>query len=215
MTANAGLFGTKSKEVEHDDPTDNENGYLSMDEMRDEVFLDGINQGLVDLSDEELFTVMEQFALMSKEEREQAYSEVMDMLGDDDPGIVEAMKEIMKTVELMDESEEITNSLEGSKAYLMAMEDDMTDAKQFLLGVKEEIARATGIALRMISQADWEVVYNKRGDMLDSLIASGKMSPEDASLYKSNDAAWEREVRAIWDGIQNQAREHANAGNEL
>mmetsp|Transcript_24593 Transcript_24593/g.59287 ORF Transcript_24593/g.59287 Transcript_24593/m.59287 type:complete len:236 (-) Transcript_24593:179-886(-) len=217
MTANAGLFGAKSNEVETNDHTDNENGYLSMDEMNHEVFFDGLNtneRDLIDLSDEEYLAVMEQFSLLSTEEKKQ---ELMDMLGDGDPWVVDKMKEISKTMDLLGESEEITNSLEGSKAYLMAMneKDDMTDVRQFLVGFMEAIAKATGTALKITSKADWKDVYNKRGGLLDSIIASGKMSAEDAAFYKHDDDFWEKEVREIWDALQYQARESDNNVNEL
>ena len=51
------------------------------------------------MSDEELMEVMEQFALMSEEERDEAFQEVVQMLGgDDDPEMIAAVQEIMSAV---------------------------------------------------------------------------------------------------------------------
>jgi polyhydroxyalkanoate synthesis regulator phasin len=73
--------------------------------------------------------------------------------------------------------------------------------------LEEEIAEATEMALEMISTSEWEVIYNKREDILDSVIASGKISAEDAALYKSDASAWEEELKYIWDELQTQAKD--------
>lgn len=155
----------------------------------------------MDLSDEELLGVMEEFALMSEEEREEAFAEVVDMLGgDDDPEIAAAVREIMDAV----------SSLDGSDAKA-------SPAEYVSTSMEREIADATGIALEMISKSDWELISNKRVEILDALISEGKVTAEDAALYKSDDGAWEKELRSVWDELQNQAREHdaVNAKGEL
>mmetsp|Transcript_4140 Transcript_4140/g.7377 ORF Transcript_4140/g.7377 Transcript_4140/m.7377 type:complete len:208 (-) Transcript_4140:39-662(-) len=180
LTANAGPFGIKSKGIENDDPaaSDNEN-----------------DNPLADLSDEELqkelLDVMEQFALMSDGEMEEAFSEVVDMLGDDDPEMLEAVREIKEALKSSDGSDESTPLMES-----------MTTSTD------KEIAEATDIALELISKSDdWESIHNKRDGILNSLIATGTVSAEDAALYKSDDGAWEKELRLIWDGLKNLAEE--------
>ena len=86
QTAYAAPFGMKSKGTDSDDTAaatkSNEEGIA--------------NNPLVDLSDEELMDVMEQFALMSDEEMEEAFSEVMKMLGDEeDPELEAALREVI------------------------------------------------------------------------------------------------------------------------
>mmetsp|Transcript_8459 Transcript_8459/g.14842 ORF Transcript_8459/g.14842 Transcript_8459/m.14842 type:complete len:208 (+) Transcript_8459:232-855(+) len=183
LTANAGPFGIKSKGIENDDPaaSDNEN-----------------DNPLADLSDEELqkelLDVMEQFALMSDGEMEEAFSEVVDMLGDDDPEMLEAVREIKEALKSSDGSDESTPLMES-----------MTTSTD------KEIAEATDIALELISKSDdWESIHNKRDEILDSLIADGNISAEDAALFKSDDGAWEKELRLIWDGLTNLAKEGDN-----
>lgn len=145
---------------------------------------------LVDLDDPELIEAMEAFALMSPEEAEEAFAEVIEMLGEDkdDPEMLEAIQEVMREMESM-------NSGTDVKARLSSMT------------LEEEIAEATEMALEMISTSEWEVIYNKREDILDSVIASGKISAEDAALYKSDASAWEEELKYIWDELQTQAKD--------
>ena len=145
---------------------------------------------LIDLDDPELVEAMEAFALMSPEEAEEAFAEVIEMLGEDkdDPEMLEAIQEVMREMESM-------NSGADVKARLSSMT------------LEEEIAEATEMALEMIATSEWEVIYNKREDILDSVIASGKVSAEDAALYKNDAAAWEEELKYIWDELQNQAKD--------
>ena len=127
---------------------------------------------------------------MSPEEAEEAFAEVIEMLGEDkdDPEMLEAIQEVMREMGSM-------NSGTDVKARLSSMT------------LEEEIAEATEMALEMISTSEWEVIYNKREDILDSVIASGKISAEDAALYKSDASAWEEELKYIWDELQTQAKD--------
>ena len=152
QTANADPFGIKSKGIETDDPaaSDNENG-----------------NSLVDLSDEEL--TMAQFALLSDEEMEEAFSEVVDiMLGDDDPAMVAAVIEITDALNSSDGSDDESTPLMESIA--MSTEKKIAEATGIAIGMigsdnestplmesmamsnEDKIAEATGIALDMISK---------------------------------------------------------------
>ena len=186
---NAGPFGIK--------PKGNEDVDSSTNAAEDED-----NPLLVDLSDEELMEVMEQFALMSEEERDEAFQEVVQMLGgDDDPEMIAAVQEIMNAVKSMDNDGTFISSsssyIPGSSSSRMVVSD-------------EELAKATGIALEMIFKSDWSVIYNKRNEILDSLISSGKISVEDGTIYKSDNASWEKVLKSIWEELQSQAIENGN-----
>lgn len=128
--------------------------------------------------------------MMSPEEAKEAFAEVIEMLGEDkdDPEMMEAIQEVMREMERMNSGVDIKDRLSS-------------------MTLEEEIAEATEMALEMISTSDWEVIYNKREDILDSVIASGKISAEDAALYKSDAAAWEEELKFIWDELQSQAKD--------
>ena len=128
---------------------------------------------------------MEHFALMSPEEMEEAFAEVIDMLGDDADTIAAARKVM---------------------AEMASMDINNVKAKMQSITLDNEIAEATQIALDMVSKSEWDVIYDKRAVILDSVIASGKISAEDAALYKSDEGEWERELRFIWDELKNQAK---------
>ena len=128
--------------------------------------------------------------MMSPEEAQEAFAEVLEMMGEDkdDPEMLEAIQEVMREMERMNTGDDVKYRLSS-----MTME--------------EEVAQATEVALEMISTSEWDVIYNKREDILDSVIASGKMSAEDAALYKSDAAAWEKELKHIWEELQSQAND--------
>lgn len=128
--------------------------------------------------------------MMSPEEAQEAFAEVLEMMGEDkdDPEMLEAIQEVMREMESMNTGDDVKYRLSS-----MTME--------------EEVAQATEVALEMISTSEWDVIYNKREDILDSVIASGKMSAEDAALYKSDAAAWEKELKYIWEELQSQAND--------
>ena len=174
-TTQAGPFGIKktkdSTDIDEQAAADTDNS-------------DAAEHPLVDLSDEDLMDVMEQFALMSDEERKEAFQEVLKMIGgEDDPEMIAALTEIMDATAKMDSS---------------IIESTMV--------TEEEIA----ISLELISQTDWKVIYNKRYEILDSLIESGKINAADAEVYQNDEKEWEKELRYIWKGLQNQAIEGGN-----
>ena len=173
----------KSKGVDNDDDTD-----AATTTNNNEEGIDA-NNPPIDLTDEELIDVMEQFALMSDEEMEEAFSEVMKMLGGDeaDPELEGALREVINEVKAMDESTLI---------------ESMTN---------QQIAEITDFALEMISQSDWELIHDKRNEILESLIASGKITEVEATVYRSDEKEWEKELRSIWDGLQEQAMTSGSA----
>ena len=141
---------------------------------------------------------MEMFALMSEEERIEAFAEVMEMIGGDDadPEDIEALRRVMEAAELMDDADST------SMGYT-PMEDAIADA--------------TGIALEMIAGSEWEMIREKSSEILEALIVSGKISSEDAASFRSDEGAWEKELRSVWDELEKQAEESGNAkaGDEL
>jgi DNA integrity scanning protein DisA with diadenylate cyclase activity len=126
---------------------------------------------------------MEEFALMSEEEMEDAFAEVIEMLGDDAEAIAE-MQKVMEEVRSMNADAE-------SKYETIVLHDELT--------------KATKAALDMLSKSDWGTVYEKRSEILESIIHSGKVSSEDAAVFKSDPDAWEKELKEIWGELQKQA----------
>lgn len=160
----------------------------------------GMN-ALVDLSDEDLLEVIEEFALMSDQEMEDAFSDVMKALGaEHDPEIAEAMREVMAAAKSLSDKVD-----EGGGTAVPKLRESLVDTFTMLHDKEQMIADATSIALEMISGSDWKLIHDKRGEILESLIVAGRISAGDAALYRSDDDAWEKELRSIWDGLQQQA----------
>ena len=107
-TTQAGPFGIKkTKDGEIDDQAATDTGNS-----------DAAEHPLVDLSDEDLMDVMEQFALMSDEERKEAFQEVLKMIGgEDDPEMIAALTEIMDATAAMDSSIKIQSQKKISQLH--------------------------------------------------------------------------------------------------
>ena len=134
--------------------------------------------------DPELLAAMEIFAGMSPEEMEETMAELVEMLGDD-PETLAAIKEVMKEIPKM-KAADVQSSLQ------QMVSDD-------------EVAAATAEALKMLQQADWDTIWEKRDVILGAVIQSGKISAEDAAMFKTDNKAWENELRFIWNELQKQA----------
>jgi len=147
------------------------------------------------------------FALMSDEEREEAFEEVMQIMGED------AMDEdtlalIKAKVKSMSEYEPIKQHSVPMKQTKPSIDKTSTNA------MKGEMAKAVDSALDLISKSEWSLVYEKREGILDTLIELGKINSSDAKMYKRNDGSWEKELRRIWDELQSQAKERNSISDD-
>ena len=147
----------------------------------------------IDLNDPELLAAMEMFAGMSPEETEETMKELVGMLGDD-PETLAAIEEVMK---------EIPN---------MKANDVQSSLKQMVS--EDEVAAATQDALKLLGKSNWETIWEKQDLILDAVIQSDQINAEDTALFKSDNAAWEKELRFIWNELQKQATT-AKTGDEL
>lgn len=138
----------------------------------------------VDLNDQELIEAMEEFALMSQEEMEEAFAEVIDMLGNDEEAI-DAMREVISKLRNMNTDVE-------------------SNYETIVLG--DEFVKATKASLAALAKSEWSAVHEKSDEILESIIESGKVSAEDAAVFINDSDAWEQELREIWDELQKQAK---------
>jgi hypothetical protein len=76
------------------------------------------------------------------------------------------------------------------------------ESKYETIVLHDELTKATKAALDMLSKSDWGTVYEKRSEILESIIHSGKVSSEDAAVFKSDPDVWEKELKEIWDELQ-------------
>lgn len=136
----------------------------------------------MDLNDPELLQAMEIFANMSPDEMEEVLSELKVILGDD-PEALEAMREVMEELPAM-QAANIQQNLQKM------IEQD-------------EVAKATADALDLLRKGEWESIWDRRQEILESVIASGKIDPEDAARFRSDPKEWEAELKHIWSQLQN------------
>ena len=136
------------------------------------------------LDDPDLLEAMEIFANMSPEEMEDVLKELQMVLGDD-PETLEAMREVMEELPAM-KAADIQRNLKN-------------------LVEQDEIAKATADALDLLRKGEWNAIWDRRQEILDAVIASGKIDPEDAARFRSDPSEWEAELKHIWGELQNLA----------
>jgi hypothetical protein len=128
---------------------------------------------------------MQLFAHLSPKEQKEAILELKAMLGEDDPETMAALERVL--------------------LELPKLEADV-QADRILS--KEMVLAATEDALDMLlngPSSSWELIWEKGNAIRDAVIQSGKLSPEDAALFKTDPAAWEAELKSIWSMLQQQA----------
>lgn len=153
----------------------------------EEQFLaQGEEDDRINLSDDkELLDALEIFQGMSPEEMEETILDLMEQMGDDDP---------------------------ESKAVLVSLLNDLLPDLKSQSNLKEmaeddEVAAATQEALRLLSGSNWDDLWEKQEFILEGVLASGQLHPDDEALYKSDPTAWKEQLRLIWDELQKQAAE--------
>lgn len=146
----------------------------------------------MDLDDPELLQAMEIFANMSPDEMEDVLKELQMVLGDD-PEALEAMREVMEELPAM-KAADIQRNLKN-------------------LVEQDEIAKATADALDLLRKGEWNAIWARRQEILDAVISSGKIDPEDAARFRSDPSEWEAELKHIWGELQKLAAQEDS--NEL
>lgn len=113
------------------------------------------------------------------------FSKHMRILARDDPESAPALRELISEITAIDES---TTTLEEMKQFGMKV-------------LAQATTQCANQAVQVLSKSDWVEVYGRRDTILWSLTQAGKLSAEEASLYRSDDDAWKEELFAIWDAI--------------
>lgn len=136
-------------------------------------------------SDEAVLQAMEIFAGMSPEEMEETILELMNMIGDSDP-------ETKAELELL--LSELIPKIKSESSLNQMVQDD-------------ELAVATQDALKMLKGSNWDEIWANQDLILDGVLDSGKLTPEDAARFKTDENAWKEELQFIWNQLQKQAAE--------
>jgi hypothetical protein len=139
--------------------------------------------------DPEVLEAMEIFAGMSPEEMEETIKELM-LAVDDDPEMQAKFQEILEILIPQMQQEEQDSGV-GSNLREM-VEDD-------------EVAAATQDAVRSLGNLHWESLWEQQEDILEAVIASGKITPDAAVVFKTEELMWEQQLRHIWEEMQKKA----------
>uniref|UniRef100_A0A7S1Z6I9 Uncharacterized protein n=1 Tax=Ditylum brightwellii TaxID=49249 RepID=A0A7S1Z6I9_9STRA len=153
--------------------------------LGDKAKSDLMKEAGIDLDDPELLAAMEIFLDMSPEEMEDVMKDLTLVLGDD-PETLSAMEEVVKELSTM-KIFDLESTLEGI----------ITD---------EHVAAATHNALEAIGKAEWTTIWSNQELILEAVIQSGQISPEDAATFKTDEKAWENELKVIWNELQKEAQ---------
>jgi hypothetical protein len=136
-------------------------------------------------SQSNLKQMAELFEGMSPEEMEETIIELMQQVGDDDPETKAQLETLLN---------ELVPELKSQSNLKQMAEDD-------------EVAAATQDALRLLSGSNWDDLWEKQDVVLEGVLSSGQLTPEDEALFRSDQTAWKEQLRWIWDELQKQAAE--------
>lgn len=143
------------------------------------------------LKDPDLLASIEIFMGMSPEEREETIKGLMEAVGDNTQQRAE-MEDLLTKLSSMSE-EELKNSPTGVHSSIKQMIHD------------DEIAKAKQNARKMIDDAhladSWKFFLDQEEQILEATIASGKLTKEQITLFKSDKEAWKKQLRVIWEDL--------------
>jgi len=95
----------------------------------------------------------------------------------DDPLIQAGMEEIMSTIRSIDSA----STPESFMKFAIELDSQAS-------------AQAANLAIVMLSESDWDVVYVRRGAILRALNSAKKFSAEEVTRYQNDDNAWTEEL---------------------
>ena len=139
------------------------------------------------LNDPEVLAAMEIFMGMAPEERASTIKGLMAAVGDDPQKRAE-MELIISKLPALDE-ETLKNSPAGAHSSLKQMVQD------------DEFAKARRDARQQLDGTSWEFFVENQAAILDATIQSGQLSPEDAARFKTDEEAWLKQLRVIWEDV--------------
>jgi len=139
------------------------------------------------LKDPDLVAALELFIGMSPDERKDTIQGLKASVGDDPQRLAE-MEELLDKLSALD-VEQLENSPGGTHSSIQQMIQD------------DEVATAKRDARKMLDGTTWEFFWENQEAILESTIASGQLSPEDAALFKTDEGAWKEKLRFIFDDL--------------
>lgn len=158
----------------------------SADPIMDQIILEEDHP----LNDPDLLQAMEIFMGMSPSEREEAIHGLMDAIGDD-PKKHADMEYLIKQLPALD-AEHLKTSPAGMHSNLEQMVQD------------DEVAKAKKDARQILDGTTWEFFWVNQAAILENTIASGQLSPADAARFMTDEDAWKKQLRIIWEDVTSQ-----------
>jgi hypothetical protein len=139
-------------------------------------------QNLVD--DPALLNAMDMFMGMSGQERHETIQGLMEVVGHD-PAARAEMETLIKMLPKLDDDDD----KDGSSSLRQMIQDD-------------EVRKAEHEGRRQVEGLDWESFWAMQADILETTIASGQLTPEQAAIFKTDEDAWKAQLRIIFDDLQ-------------
>ena len=143
------------------------------------------------LTDPDLPAALETFLGMSPEEREEAMQGLLAAVGDDPVQRAE-MERLLATLPAMNEEQ-----LKGSHSSLYYSLNKMDRG--------DEVAQARENARQTMGGVTWDFFVENQAAILEATIADGQLSAEDAARFRTDGAAWLKQLRVIYDDIKGHA----------
>lgn len=152
-----------------------------------------VNAELIEIEDDhplltnpELLQAMEIFMQMSSEERQEVILGLMETVGDDPKKRKEMELLISKLPQV--EQEQLLKNPKAAHSLQELIQDD-------------EFAKAKHNAKQMLDGMSWEDFWAIQDQVLESVIAGGQISVEDAALFRTDEEAWKKQLRIIYDDL--------------
>ena len=142
------------------------------------------------VTETDILNAMEIFVGMSKKEREETIQ-----------GLMATAKGDAKKEAEMEFLLSRVNELEASGSLKQMIRDD-------------EIQKAKREASRQLDGRDWDSFWAMQGEILQATLESGQLSQEDADRFRTDEEAWKKQLRIIWEDLQPKQQSDAELWNK-
>lgn len=102
--------------------------------------------------------------------------------------------------EMMGDDPETIAAIQGILGDIVSTEDPVKSLSEIL--DREDFEKAITENLDWVNDSDWLKVYQKRHEILEAVIATGELPPEEALRFMEDPSAWETELKKVWDSLQ-------------
>uniref|UniRef100_A0A7S3P6Z9 Uncharacterized protein n=1 Tax=Amphora coffeiformis TaxID=265554 RepID=A0A7S3P6Z9_9STRA len=137
------------------------------------------------MDNEELVSAMEIFMAMSEQERYETIQGLLEAVGHD-PAKRKEMEQFIAMLPPILSDDESQNSQKHNIRQLIQ---------------QDELLKAKHDAAQHIPQ-DWDSFWSMQAEILEATLASGQLTPEQAATFKTDETAWEEQLRMIYNDLR-------------